>query len=380
MPWLSHLPHLMLIFWAFILGVGVGSFLHVLVVRLPYEKSIVWPSSRCFICFNKINLFDNLPLIGFLRLRGRCRKCKAPFSWKYLWVELLTGLLFVLLYCVDVMTNAHSGPEFLKPWHTTPGLSYSYFAFDKLVPNLLALFYFACHACVFSLLLAAALIDLKFKFIPTHITYIGTVIGLLCSTMLPWPWPNPVAFTAALPLDTSWAEMNFDIRIVNGVAPWPFWGPLPSWAPAGSPQCGFLTGLLGALAGMLIGRSIKGLFEVGMGKEALGLGDADLLMMAGSFLGWQVISLAFPVGAVITLFCIIPIAVITKLRGKKFDPALPFGPGLAAGILTCWLGWPWLGELVRVAYFDFITLSILLGLVGGGLFVFGFLLRRPTAA
>ena len=69
----------------------VGSFLNVLVARLPFEKSILWPGSRCFSCLQPIRIFDNLPIIGYLRLRGKCRSCGAAFSSRYLWVELEIG-------------------------------------------------------------------------------------------------------------------------------------------------------------------------------------------------------------------------------------------------------------------------------------------------
>jgi len=109
----------------------------------------------------------------------------------------------------------------------------------------------------------------------------------------------------------------------------------------------------------------------------MGLGDADLLMMAGAFLGWQAIALALPVGAVITLAALPFLFVWTKIRGRKFDAGeMAFGPGIAAGVVTCWLGWPWLEQLVRAAFFDFTMLSVIGGVFGGGLLVFGFVLRR----
>ena len=161
-----------------------------------------------------------------------------------------------------------------------------------------------------------------------------------------------------------------------GIAHWPFWGPLPEWAPAGSPQLGLLTGLVGAGVGMLIGRAIKTVFEIGMGREALGIGDADLLMMSGAFLGWQVVALALPVGAVLTLVVITPPRFWNFIRRRKSDNALAFGPGLAAGVVTCWFGWPWLSNLVRPVFFDGLMIGVLGGLVVFGLFIAGLVLRR----
>lgn len=88
----------------------VGSFLNVLVARLPYEKSILWPGSRCFACLRPIRPLDNLPIVGYLRLRGRCRSCGAGFSARYLWVEIGTGLAFLGLFLLDVVFNVHNLP------------------------------------------------------------------------------------------------------------------------------------------------------------------------------------------------------------------------------------------------------------------------------
>ena len=88
----------------------VGSFINVLVARLPYEKSIVWPSSRCFACYRKIRFTDNIPILGYLRLRGKCRYCSAPFSARYLWVELGTGIAFLGLFLAEVVFNCFNLP------------------------------------------------------------------------------------------------------------------------------------------------------------------------------------------------------------------------------------------------------------------------------
>jgi leader peptidase (prepilin peptidase)/N-methyltransferase len=82
----------------FILGAIVGSFLNVCIVRMPKEHSIVKPASHCVKCKHPLAWFDNIPLISFLLLAGKCRYCKAPFSFRYFLVELLTGITFVVFY------------------------------------------------------------------------------------------------------------------------------------------------------------------------------------------------------------------------------------------------------------------------------------------
>ena len=77
-----------------LLGLVVGSFLNVVIHRLPLRRSIVWPASHCPQCGTAIKARDNVPLLSYLLLRGRCRHCGAPISGRYLAVEALTGILF----------------------------------------------------------------------------------------------------------------------------------------------------------------------------------------------------------------------------------------------------------------------------------------------
>jgi len=81
---------------AFVFGTVVGSFLNVCIYRLPKEESIVAPRSRCPACQSPIHALDNIPLVSFVLLRGRCRACGASIPWRYPLVETLTGILFAL--------------------------------------------------------------------------------------------------------------------------------------------------------------------------------------------------------------------------------------------------------------------------------------------
>lgn len=77
---------------AFVIGAIVGSFLNVCISRIPRDESIVYPSSHCLSCANPIAWYDNIPLLSYLILRGRCRHCQAPIPTRYLWVELVSAL------------------------------------------------------------------------------------------------------------------------------------------------------------------------------------------------------------------------------------------------------------------------------------------------
>jgi len=89
---------LLKVFFAFLYGIVIGSFLNVLIHRLPQGKSIIKPGSHCPNCGAPIAFYDNIPLISYLILRGKCRNCKSSISYQYPLVEGITGALFVIFY------------------------------------------------------------------------------------------------------------------------------------------------------------------------------------------------------------------------------------------------------------------------------------------
>ena len=93
----GSLPQWFLVAVSLLFGLAIGSYLNVVIYRLPRGESTVRPGSRCPACGDYIGPLDNLPIISFLFLRGRCRKCGASISPLYPMIELLTGLVFALL-------------------------------------------------------------------------------------------------------------------------------------------------------------------------------------------------------------------------------------------------------------------------------------------
>jgi len=81
-----------------ITGLCFGSFFNVLIVRLPNDESILRPGSKCPKCGHALSWYENIPVLSWLALRGKCRACKAPISPRYVVVELLTGLLFLAFW------------------------------------------------------------------------------------------------------------------------------------------------------------------------------------------------------------------------------------------------------------------------------------------
>jgi len=364
------MDQLPLVVWsvaALLLGLMVGSFLNVLAARLPFEKSIVWPGSRCFSCYRPVRVLDNLPIVGYLRLRGRCRDCGATFSSRYLWVELGTGLAFLGLFLAEVVFN----------WFKYPGFGFDPLRDTSPPPQAVALYCY--HAALLALLIAAAVVDAEHRVIPPLIPFTGLVVGVVGAAFIAWPWPHPASAAAGVGGGNGmpWMLPSLAGPVPIGAQPWPVVGPPPEWAAAATWKLGVLNSLLGALAGSLVVRGVKWLFETGFGREALGLGDADLLMMAGAFLGWQPVVLSLFVGAFAALLVFkLPAIVVAAVRGSGVDRELPFGPGLAVGVVTTWFAWPWLAPKVQPVFFDIQVVLMVVGVIGVGMLASGLLLRR----
>ncbi|WP_392531452.1 prepilin peptidase [Nostoc sp. C117] len=133
----------------FALGACIGSFINVVVYRLPAGLSILWPPSRCPHCLNQLKAYDNIPVFGWISLRGRCRYCKSKISVRYPVVEGVTGIIFLLVFLVFQVST----------------LTIGYWAF-----------------C--SWLLALSLIDLDTMTLPNALTKSGLVVGILFQMMV----------------------------------------------------------------------------------------------------------------------------------------------------------------------------------------------------
>ena len=210
----------MILIVACLFGLVVGSFLNVCIARIPLEQSIVTPSSHCPRCKEPIRWFDNIPVISFLLLRGRCRTCGQPITWRYPLVELLNGLLWM----------------------------WAAFVFGVSGETLLVM-------ALCSSLLVITFIDLDHQIIPDVITLPGMVIGL-----------------AAAPFFMSALATALPFRLGH------------VFPHAGTYLVCFLNAVLGLLCGggplWLLGWLWERLRKV----EAMGGGDVKLMGMVGSFL------------------------------------------------------------------------------------------------
>lgn len=336
----------------FLVGCVVGSVVNLCASRLPYEKSLLWPGARCFACYQPIRWYDQVPLLSYLLLGGKCRTCRAPIGLRILLVELGTGLAFVGVFYLEVVRNVLDIPPLHV--HHEAILAGEIPAAGWVI--------FAAHALLVALLLLVSVCDLEHREIPLSITITGTLLGLLVSVVCPWPWPGTHGL-GAVPPD------GFPPVPIPGFYPWPVWHELPAWLAPGSWTLGLATGLAGAAVGMIVLRGVRALFAYGRGIEGLGMGDADLMMMAGAFIGWQPILLAFFVAVFPGL--VLGLAQLA-FRG---DQALPFGPPLCVGVLVTLWTWPVLGNQFQPLLMNAEILGILA--VFGGVFLLGagFLLR-----
>jgi leader peptidase (prepilin peptidase)/N-methyltransferase len=360
-------------FWlafVFALGCCVGSFLNVVVYRLPRDKSVMTPPSSCPACGRRIRFYDNVPLVSWLVLRAKCRDCKAPISIRYFVIELLTGLVFIGLFILFFHSELRAGvPPFLE---------------DGWLIYLVSVVLSSC-------LIAASAIDLELWVIPISICWFATAVGLAGSALAVYvidpnlvqqyallpsasPGTGALAVGAAGGLAISWLllitglikrsyesgettdsgesekaseqkEYNHRLEIskeivfllpviiCGGTAYWAAKGiaPVRDWW-ADLSQQPVLAGLLGSLWGYFVGCGViwatRILGTLGFGKEAMGLGDVHLMGAAGAVIG--------PIPVVVAFF-IAPFFGLAWAGFQMFfkkTRQIPYGPFLSLGVFA----------------------------------------------
>lgn len=258
-----------------VFGAIIGSFLNVVIHRLPLEESIVFPNSRCPSCGATIVFYDNIPVLSYLMLRGRCRSCKGSISARYPAVELLTALLFVVV-----------------TWR---------FGVNAALPF---------DLIFVSALVALIFIDAEHMILPNAITYPGIVFVLIARLVIPYLTGTP----------------HFDD--LPGLLEGALAG-LPIWAAS----------LGGALIGALIGGGSLWLmgwtWEKLRGIEAMGLGDVKMMFMVGAYLGWRLTILTIFLG--VLTGSLVGVLLMVWQRRKDMQFLLPFGVFLGIGAIAALL-------------------------------------------
>jgi leader peptidase (prepilin peptidase)/N-methyltransferase len=255
-----------------VLGAMIGSFLNVVIHRLPREQSIVFPNSTCPRCSARIKAYDNVPILSFLILRGQCRACSAPISPRYPAVEALTALLFAAV-----------------TWH------------DRL--SFALLFDLAFTASILALLF----IDAEHMILPNAITYPGILFALITRAVIPY-LAGPSHFDDLPQLITFFP---------------PAW-PVP------------LVSLIGAAIGALAGGGslwLMGfLWKKLRGVEAMGFGDVKMMLMVGAYLGWRLTILTILIGAFSG--SLVGISLMLRRGSRNLQMMLPFGIFLGIGSIV----------------------------------------------
>jgi len=270
----------MMYFIIFLFGISLGSFLNVIIYRLPKDEKISG-RSRCPHCKKVICWYDLIPVFSFIMLSGKCRYCHQKISLQYPLVEIATGILFLLIF------NFQFSPQ--DPAKAGPT--------GQAIFNIIYLWLIACF------LVVIFVVDLKHYIIPDKIIYPAIGIAFLYQVIFNFQFSPK----ESLRLPTGQAIFNkFSIsnfQITN------FYPPILS--------------ALGAAAFFLV------IVLVSHGHW-MGLGDVKLAGFMGLFLGWpnilMALFLAFGLGAIIGLGLVI-------LGKKKFKSEIPFGPFLVAGTL-----------------------------------------------
>ncbi len=364
------------------IGACVGSFLNVVIYRLPRGQSIVFPPSHCPHCGRSIKWYDNVPLLSWCVLRGRCRFCKEPISPRYLLVEAATAAMIVGLYvCYYVLDLRDGAQSFAQSWPM-----------------------FVAHAALLCGLLVCSLVDIESWIVPLEVCWVVSLMGLVSAAAAPHPWmPTVAPTTGAMSLAAAVGLIAAVILTHYGLIQRSFIDadekPLPTPAKndeqkkktkgqkalppsvAVTNQCGVsprkeilrelvflapafllaaaaymlvtkvpavanawaaltergvlarhINGFLAALFGYLVGGlwiwGARILGTLGFGKEAMGLGDVHLLAAVGAVAGWIAPSVAFFVAP---LFGLIWALYLWLARNQR---ELPYGPWLAVASLV----------------------------------------------
>lgn len=259
---LTGLPEIYAYILVFVVGACIGSFLNVVIYRVPNELSL-FRASACPHCNTSIRPYYNVPVLGWVMLGGKCSNCEVSISWRYPAVELLTALVFVAVY-----------------WQI---------GFSAFLPVAL-LFVSAMIALVF--------IDAEHMILPNVITYPLFVLAMVVRLAFPL-FLSGTYFT-----DVAYAPVNR----LGGDSPW-----FVSVAGA----------LLGALVGggslWLVGELWKRL----RGVDAMGLGDVKMMLGVGALLGWRLTLLTIFLAAFSG--ALVGIIVIMRQKEKDLQTQLPFG-------------------------------------------------------
>lgn len=346
-----ELPMWMVLPFLFILGAVIGSFLNVCIYRIPQHETmwgalqgLVSPPSSCPSCKNRILPRDNIPILGWILLGGRCRFCKQSFSIRYAAIEFLNGALFVLVFWMEVGGYGREGFEqsslFTPMGPLGVGLTgnATSIAYDWLM-----LWRYFYHMVMVEALLVATFIDFDLQIIPDSVTLPAMLVGVAGAGIFGQFFLVPIWYQhgdlqgfIALLFD-AWMDSPPPAWIKNMAGFWWMSGSgIPTWCTNAPHLHGFAVSLTGLLVGGGTVWVVRILGQSVLRQEAMGFGDVVLMAMIGSFLGWQPTIIVFVLAPAIALLVVAATWLFAPNR------VIPYGPYLSLSALVVILSWRWL--------------------------------------
>lgn len=328
----GDVPQWIVLPWLFAFGAVVGSFLNVCIYRIPQHErlwdqltGLTHPPSSCPYCRRRILAIDNIPVFGWLILRGRCRFCRHWIPPRYALIEFFNGLLWVLLYVAIVPAGFGAKVTSSCLWSPIGPLAQPGLSHDQIVFQLHAAYFYYLVLC--EALLVATFIDFDLQIIPDGATVPALIVGILAALAIGnlqvWPawFQNPPRLQLLL----------------NAMPRWSHWMLEGSARPAWMVAHPHLHGLVSSLAGIAVGGGVIWILRVigqwAWKREVMGFGDVVLMMMIGSFLGWQPTLMVFFVAP----FCGLVATVVSLQLFKARE--LAYGPYLAMATVIVLLTW-----------------------------------------
>lgn len=378
------LPHLVQGFFVFAAGACVGSFINLIAWRLPRGQGIIHPASRCTACGRALSWFENVPILSYIFLNGRCRTCRTRFGVEHLVIEFCMGMLFFGTYFM----------LYAGPWQARASDHAWWWIRNGPLTTMPALL--AVLTC-WSTLAAVSLIDARTFYVPIRITAASTVaafllwrmqalvpsielgfnhsrwgldllpiplevaavfglVGLAISAALLWRRLLPRSF-AGCDMETIrprtvrievLKEVLFLLPIAIAMAAGYWIGSLEAvqawchsatFAALGISSMGFLAG-----GGIIWATRIAG--SLAFGREAMGLGDVHILGAAGAALGWRFVVTAYFLAPFIALAWLALSGGLHRILGTR-SREVPYGPYLAVACVVSFLGSPWIDPFLR---------------------------------
>lgn len=293
---------LLVLAWIFMFGASIGSFLNVVVYRMPLGKSLHRRGSYCPYCHQPIRLRDNIPVFGWINLRGRCRQCRLPISVGYPIVEALTGIMFVLFYLFETATGGAQLP-FTKP-HTYHDGALG--ILQGTQSELLGIYAF--HVLLVCVLWAAFLIERDGHLVPIRLIAVPLIVAVVAATV--WPHLLPVDWFVYFDLGDALSPLLRRFSSIIGAA------------------CGLVLGFV-------LGRLVERRNRANPRWHSHVLKLVLIFAFVGATFGWQsVLAISLPF-------------VMLLMLAREFHLAVPASrPCDCFGILlllaiALWLSWRW---------------------------------------